>query len=143
MRLRRLLVAVVLFGLAGSGWGCALRGGVAAVKQPVAVSTLTVHHVLMAVHNAERAMRCGLPTAPSAGMCVTPELHRDLSARFETAFRWDKNVLRLVEAVPEGEMEPAAIGRLVAQISQMVADILAALPESPQKAALEARVGVR
>lgn len=122
------LVAIfMLFGLVG----CASLGG---QRHVVTVSLVTSHGILALVQDSEKAMVCGVATAPVP--CVTASAHKTISADLVIAWADEADVERLVRAIPTGAAASAEVSTLLGTISGLVDKILAAIPNSALKAAL-------
>jgi hypothetical protein len=72
---------------------------------------------------------------------VPADTHRQIAGYFVTAFDLDGRVATLVRSVPADAVLPADVPRLVGEIAVLVDRIRAAIPDSPQKATLEAKIG--
>jgi len=127
------LLAVAIIGLLFTQ-GCASLAG---PRHGATVTVVAAHSTLSAVQDTELLLVCEKPGAPAAPLCVDAEKHKAISAKLATAFALDGDLARLVRAVPLDQPQPPQVAELVARIAQIINDVLALIPKSPQKAALE------
>ncbi len=112
---------------------CASLGG---ARHSAVVTVVSAHAVLAATQDTSRAIVCGLPTAPPAPACLTPERAREIAVILVTAFDLDGEVAKTVRAVPPGGLLPSNVAELVGRIAALVDRILAALPKSAARESL-------
>lgn len=97
------------------------------------VATTTTASLVWAAEDTERALRCGAPGAPQPPLCVDQATHVKARALFKRAYTVENGVgdaLNLTDgSVP-----------LPPELADLLAQILALLPESPVKTVLAAKV---
>jgi len=129
------LLSVVLLGLLATG--CASLGG---TKQAGFQGFAVAHASLMLTKNVEQDLVCGKSQAPPAPLCVPDATHGQILGILSEAFTMDGDLGRLVQSLPEGAASTPEIGTLIGQITRLISDVLALIPKSPQKAALQDKV---
>lgn len=115
--------------------GCASLGG---PRHAAASGALAAHETLKLAWTTESALRCGQPTAID-GHCVSPEKDKALAPKFELAFKYDAQALRLTAAVPEGQPTPAEALDLGFKVYALIKEILADLPKDAKPTATLAK----
>lgn len=131
--LRKFLSLVLVLAL---GSGCALRTAKQVGFQGFAIA----HTSLMLTKNVEKDLVCGQAQAPPAPLCVPDAIHGQILEILKQGFILDGDLGRLVQATPEGAPLPAEVGTLIGQVTRLISDVLALIPKSPQKAALQDKV---
>jgi hypothetical protein len=122
----------------------ALIGGCAVKARHIAtVSVVSAHSVLSVIQDSEILLVCGRSGAPAAPLCVPIDKHRQISILLEKAFSLEKDIAGLTRAVQPDQPLPPQIPGLLSQLSTLIGDVLALIPESSGKAALSARITVR
>ena len=133
--MKKLLSAVALTTLI---IGCASLAG---PRHGATVTVVGAHATLSAVQDTEMLLVCGKPGAPAEPLCVDTEKHKEISAKLATAFALDGDLARLVRSVPLDQPTPSEVTELVTRISRIITDVLALIPQSPQKASLQKQLG--
>lgn len=108
----------------------ACNGG---ARHVATVSVLSADAVLGATQDTADALVCGVATAPPAPRCLTKEQRKDIARKLEPAFAADVALIKAVRAWPVGQPQPAEIAELVGQITALLNEVLALLPQTPQK----------
>jgi len=130
-KLPLILLAVALTGMLG----CASGGP----RHVAVVSVSSAHAVLATVQDTEALLVCGTASAPPA--CVPVEAHKANAATLAQAFDLDAAAASQVRQWPAGQAYPPVVVSLLAQIHALVDQVLARIPESPQRQTLVAAVG--
>lgn len=128
------LVLVVILGS-----GCALHTAKQAGFEGFAVA----HTSLMLTKNVEKDLVCGLAQAPPAPLCVPDGVHGQILEILSKGFAIDGDLGRLVQSVPEGAPLPSEVGTMIGQLTRLISDVLALIPKSPAKAALQDKVQIQ
>jgi len=108
--------------------GCASAGG---PRHIAVVSVVTAHSTLAAVQDTEALLVCGTATALPAPQCITPEAHRAFAKKLVTAFDLDGQIAKQVLAWPPDQALPPVITNLLSQLDAILAELIAALPNTP------------
>jgi hypothetical protein len=133
---------MIILALTISSAGCGFS--IVKTRHVSTVSVVSANAVLVALHDGQRALVCGTAVAPAPPLCIPVEVNRTtIAPMFITAFDLDGQVARTVRGIPAGGVLPSNIGPLLAQITQLINRILAAIPKSVNKQALAERVGVQ
>lgn len=144
MRLQRvrLSLLVPLFILAGAGVAqtmLALEGCAPKTHHVATVSVVSAHAVLSAIQDTERAAVCGAPTAPTP--CIPQATHQQIASKLVTAFDLDGRIATAVRDLPVDQPLPTTVTDWITQITQIVQQVLALIPDGPFKTALVAKLG--
>lgn len=105
------------------------------------VSVLSADAVLGATQDTADALVCGVATAPPAPRCLTKDQRKAIASKLEPAFAADVALIRAVRAWPVGTPQPAEVAELVGQITALLNQVLALLPQTPQKDQLLVKIG--
>lgn len=106
----------------------------------VTVSVVSADATLSAVQDVEAAAVCGQPTAVPAA-CVSAAQHQQIAAQLHQAFMTDAQLAQAVRSWDPSTPEPSTIAGWLAEISAVVNDVIAALPDGRVKTKLLATIG--
>lgn len=129
------LVLVVLL-----AQGCASLGG---AKQVGFQGFAVAHTSFMLTKSVEADLVCGKSAAPPAPLCVPDAVHGQILEILSKGLGIDGDLGRAVQAVPEKNPLPAEVGTMIGQLTKLISDVLALIPKSPQKAALQDKVKIQ
>lgn len=140
------VVLLPLLLLGGLSAGCGARG-----VHIAAVSVATAHTTLAVTQDTALKVKCGEPTAPAAPAClstVKPAADKDspnaaVHRVLAKAFELDGKVATAVRDWPVGAPMPLEVPTYLAQITQLVKQVVDALPASAFKTQLLQKLGAK
>jgi hypothetical protein len=114
--------------------GCASLSG---ARHGATTGTMISGATLDLIQDTETKVVCGRAGAPAPPVCVPLETHKVISQKLHDAYVAHADLVDLVAAIPAGQqLSTPEIQTLVAKVEQLVADIIALIPQSPPKAKL-------
>lgn len=113
---------------------------VSTARHGATVTVVGAHSTLSFVQDTELKLECGKAGAPPEGACVPLDAHRQIHAKLAQAFALDAQLARTVQAIPTDSPTPPEVINLVQQITTLVREVMALIPDSPQKKNMESQV---
>lgn len=108
--------------------GCGAKG-----YHLATVSVTSAHATASVVQDTADAFVCGAATAPAAPQCLDTAQRRAIAEKLSPAFGLTGRIASEVKAWPPNAPLPASIPALLAQVTQLINDVLALLPASAQQ----------
>lgn len=115
---------------------CATWSG---ARHDVKVVDITSGAALDLVQDTAMRVACGKPGAPVAPLCLPDATYRNIQAKLETAYILHGKLTKATIAIPNGAASTAETLDLIAQLTNLVNDVIALFPAKEQ-ATLSAQI---
>jgi hypothetical protein len=110
-------------------------------KQGASDGVVATHTAYALIQDTEMQLACGKPGAPAAPACVPPDLHKQISAVLEKVAHTNGQAAAAVAALPPTITGPTPeILQFVKECWDLINDVIALFPQSPQAAAMTTTV---